>query len=96
MRREVVYARRTLRDLDRIHAWIVDETQDRAVADRFISQLLTACSTLETLPERFAVYPYARTWRMMPSGNYLVFFQVHPTTVLVAHIRHAAKRPFGG
>ncbi len=96
MRREVVYARRTLRDLDRIHAWIIDEAQDRVVADRFISQLLAACATLETLPERFAAYPYARTWRMMPFGNYLVFFQVHPATVLIGHIRHAAKRPFGG
>ena len=96
MRREVVYARRTLRDLERIHAWLVDEAQDAAVADRFISQLLTACSTLESLPERFAVYPYARTWRMMPFGNYLVFFQVHPGAVLIGHIRHAARRTFRG
>ena len=96
MKREVVYARRTLRDLDGIHTRLVDEAQDRAVADRFISQLLAACATLETFPERFAAYPYARTWRMMPFGNYLVFFQVHPTAVLIGHIRHAARRPFGG
>jgi plasmid stabilization system protein ParE len=82
--------------LDRIHAWLVDEAQDRAVADRFISQLLAACSTLETLPERFAVYPHATTWRMMPFGNYLVFFQIHSTVVLIGHIRHAARQPFGG
>ena len=96
MKREVVYARRTLRDLDRIHAWLIDEAQDRAVADRFISELLAVCAALETLPERFAAYPYARTWRMMPFGNYLVFFQVHPTAVLIGHIRHAARRPFRG
>ena len=96
MKRGIVYAPRTLRDLDRIHGWIGREAGDRAFTDRFTGQLLAACATLETLPERFAAYPYGRTWRMMPFGNYLVFVKVHATVVLIGHIRHAAKRPFGG
>jgi plasmid stabilization system protein ParE len=94
--RRIVYAPRTLRDLEEVHAYLVDEAQNRTVADRFLSRLLAACTTLQTLPERFAAYPYARTWRMMPFGDYLVFFQVHANTVLIGHVRHAARRPFGG
>lgn len=96
MTRRIVYAPRTLRDLEEVHAYLVDEAQNRTVADRFLSRLLAACTTLQTLPERFAAYPYARTWRMMPFGDYLVFFQVHANTVLIGHVRHAARRPFGG
>ena len=96
MTHRVVYAPRTVRDLEKVHAYLANETKDRTVADRFISQLLAACANLETLPERFAVYPYARTWRMMPFGDYLVFFQVHANTTLIGHVRHAARRPFGG
>ena len=96
MTSRIVYAPRALRDLENVHAYLADEAQNRAVADRFISRLLTACATLETLPERFAAYPYSKTWRMMPFGEYLVFFQVHANTVLVGHVRHAARRPFGG
>ncbi len=43
-----------------------------------------------------AAYPRARRWRMMPHGNYLMFFQVHGGEVRVGHIRHGAKRPFVG
>ena len=69
MTRRIVYAPRTLRDLEEVHAYLVDEAQNRTVADRFLSRLLAACTTLQTLPERFAAYPYARTWRMMPCGD---------------------------
>lgn len=89
----VVYSPRSRRDLEQVRDYLVAETNDLALANRFIEQLLDACDTLRTLPERFATYPHARRWKMMPVGNYLVFFQIHSDQVRVGHIRHAARRP---
>lgn len=76
----IIYAPRSRRDLEKIHSYLIAETSDRAVADRAIVQLLDAGDALEFLPERFATYPYARRWRMMPVGSYLVFFQIRDKT----------------
>jgi plasmid stabilization system protein ParE len=92
----VIYSPRSQRDLEKIHAWIADESGRSTIADRFIGQLLDACDSLAMLPQRFAVYPYARHWRMMPFGNYLVFFRIHEVEVRIGHVRHGAKRPFAG
>jgi plasmid stabilization system protein ParE len=92
----VRYAPRSQRDLEKIHAWIATDSNSSAVATRFLGELFEACNSLATLPERFAPYPYAKRWRMMPFGNYLVFFQVHEGEVRIGHIRHAARRSFGG
>jgi toxin ParE1/3/4 len=90
----VVYSPRSRRDLERIRDWIVGESQSLATAAKFIGSLFDACDSLGTLPERFAIYPRARLWRMMPHGNYLIFFKVHEGEVRIGHIRHGARKPF--
>ena len=80
----------------RIRAYIVQESKSDATADRFIARLLDDCDALHTLPERFPRYPFAPDWRMMPFGNYVVFFRIHESAVRIRHIRHAARRPFRG
>jgi len=74
MKYRVVYSPRSRQDLDRIRDYIASQSESPATADHFLAQLFDACHSLSTLPFRFAVYPYARRWRMMPFGNYLVFF----------------------
>ncbi|MBA3352982.1 MAG: type II toxin-antitoxin system RelE/ParE family toxin [Blastocatellia bacterium] len=92
----ILYAPRSRHDLEKIHSYLMAEATDRAVADRIILQLLDAGDSLKLLPERFAGYPYARRWRMMPVGNYLVFFRIHDEEVRIGHVRHGARRPFAG
>ncbi len=79
-----------------VRAYIIEESKSPETADRFLARLITATETLESLPERFPRYPYARDWRMMPYGNYLIFFRITEGTIRIGHIRHAAKRPFRG
>lgn len=79
-----------------IRAYLIEESKSVEVAERFLSRLIIASQTLDTLPERFTRYPYARDWRMMPFGNYLIFFRLTEETVRIGHIRHAAKGPFRG
>ena len=92
----IVYSPRSQRDLEKIRDWIAEKSGSPATATRFAGGLFDACDSLETLPGRFAAYPYSRRWRMMPFGTYLVFFQVHEDQVRIGHIRHGAKRPFAG
>jgi plasmid stabilization system protein ParE len=96
MKYRIVYSPRSRRDLDKIRRWIATESGSFTAAARFIAELFDACDSLRTLPERFAPYPRAIRWRMMPHGNYLVFFHLHEGEVRIGHIRHGARRPFGG
>ena len=96
MRFRAEYAPRSVRDLVRVRAYILKESKSEQAADRFIARVLGACDALHTLPERFPRYPFAPDWRMMPFGNYLVFFRIHKEAVRIGHIRHAARRPFRG
>lgn len=90
----VIYAPRSRRDLEKIHSYLAAEASDRAVADRAMVQVLEAGDGLRLLPERFSRYPYARRWRMMPVGSYLVFFQIQKDEVRIGHVRHGARQPF--
>ena len=92
----VEYAPRSARDLGKIRDCIIEESRSRETADRYLTRLLDACETLDSLPERFPRYPFAPDWRMMPFGNYLVFFRIRENAVRIGHIRHAARRPFRG
>jgi toxin ParE1/3/4 len=94
MKYRVLYSPRSRRDLEKIRDYIASQSGDPAIADQFLGKVFDACSTLGALPFRFAVYPYARRWRMMPFGNYLVFFKIEEREVRIGHVRHAAQRPF--
>ena len=89
----VVYSPRSRRDIERMRSYLATETADAELAKHFVEQLLEKCDTLRTLPDQFATYPHAPRWKMMPIGNYLVFFHVHENEVRIGHIRHAARRP---
>jgi plasmid stabilization system protein ParE len=82
--------------LGKIREWIDAESQNPLVATRFLSELFKACEELKVFPQRFAAYSFARRWRMMPFGNYLVFFTVAGDEVRVGHVRHAARTPLSG
>jgi plasmid stabilization system protein ParE len=65
----VVYSRRSQRDLDNIFEWVAQDSGEVETARRLIARILDGCDSLFSFPERFAVYPYARCWRMMPVSN---------------------------
>ena len=80
------YSPRSLRDLEKIRAYIAKER----------NSLLDECELLVVLPERYPVYRPESRWRMMPFGNYLIFFLRHGDELRIGHVRHAACRPFRG
>lgn len=96
MKYRVRYAPRSRRDLERIRDYLTAESKSLEIAQKWIATLLNACDALDTLPQRYPAYPYAKPWHMMPVGNYLVFFSVEGTDVHIGHVRHAARRPFAG
>ena len=90
----VRYSSRSLRDLERIRKYIEREAGDAEVANRFSTQLLKASAALADSPGRYPPYRYAFDWRVMPFGNYLIFFRVFGDDVLIGQFRHAARKPF--
>ena len=60
----VEHAPRSVRDLIAIRDYIIEESKSPETADRFLARLLSASETLDTFPERFPRYPYARDWRI--------------------------------
>lgn len=96
MTHRIVFSPRSRRDLENIRAYLAAESETPALAIGYLGRLLDACDSLKVLPARFAPYPYARSWRMMPFDYYLVFFQVQEGDVRIGHIRHGARRPFKG
>ncbi len=90
----VVYSRRAEQDLDVIHARVAEVSGEPAIARRLIARILGACDSLATFPMRFAVYVHAPRWRMMPIGNYLVFYRLAEDDVVIGHVRHAARALF--
>jgi toxin ParE1/3/4 len=94
MTHRVIYSRRAQRDLDTIYDHVAQDSGEPEIARRLIERMLDACDSLARFPERFATYAHAPRWRMIPIGNYLVFYRVADDAVLVGHVRHAARRYF--
>lgn len=90
----VVYSRRAERDLDTIYERVAQDSGEPEIARRLIERMLGACDSLATFPKRFAIYAHAPGWRMMPIGNYLVFYRVADDAIVIGHVRHAARAPF--
>ena len=94
MTHRVVYARRAQCDLDQIYERVAADSGAPEIARRLIERVLDAGDSLASFPERFATYAHAPHWRMMPIGNYLVFYRIAGDAVLIGHVRHAARQPF--
>ncbi len=92
----VDYSRRSQRDFDGIYKHVAEESGEAEMARRLIERMLDACDSLASFPERFATYTHAPRWRMMPIGNYLVFYRIIADVILIGHVRHAARAPFSG
>ena len=94
MTHRVVYSRRAQSDLDQIYQWVAEDSGELEVARRLIARMLDACDSLANFPDRFPIYAHAPRWRMMPIGNYLVFYRIDGEAILIGHVRHAARAPF--
>jgi plasmid stabilization system protein ParE len=94
MKYRVVYSGRVQRDLDTIYDHVAQESGEPEIARRLIERMLDACDSLASFPERFGTYAHAPRWRMMPIGNYLVFYRLADDAVLIGNVRHGARKPF--
>lgn len=78
------------RDLEHIGNRIARDDPARAVT--FIEEIQHACAGLTKFPERFPLVPgyEDRRVRHRAKGNYLIFYRVEPSTVVILHIVHGA------
>jgi len=90
----VVFSAPSGQDFSEIEAYVTRESASPDAARNLLSNLYLACLSLQDFPERFPFPIYNLRHRMMPVGNYLVFYEIAGDDVVILHIRHAARQPF--
>jgi plasmid stabilization system protein ParE len=85
-------------DIDSIEVYIALDSPSRALAWR--EMLLGRIESLDRMPRRCrrAVESrmLKRELRQMLFGEYRVLFTIRERTVVVLHVRHAARKPWSG
>lgn len=68
-------------------------------ADRWFDGCIAAIQSLQTLPLRGRIAPEAESFereiRQISYHSHRILYEVSGATVVVLHIRHAARRPLG-
>jgi plasmid stabilization system protein ParE len=68
--------------------------QARIWLEIFSPNRISPAFSLKDFPERFPSPSYNFHHRMMPVGNYLIFYEIAGDDVVILHIRHAPRIPF--
>ncbi|MDQ4087255.1 MAG: type II toxin-antitoxin system RelE/ParE family toxin [Pseudomonadota bacterium] len=78
------------RDMEAIGDWIARDNPERALG--FVRELRAACLALAEFPERFPLVPRFERHgiRHRVHGNYLIFYRVEGSDVIVLHVLHGA------
>ena len=89
---EVVFARRSERDLAKIVAYIASD--DPAAAVRFGELLIKKAETLADAPEMGPILPGKPSTRFLPVGAYLIIYRSDERRQVVRILRfwHSARR----
>ncbi len=90
MRYSVVVDRQARDDLVDIHAYIARDNPGAAA--RWIDELEEIIQSLADMPGRVPLRDDLRPgYRIMPIGNYLIFFRIIEQTVQVVRVIHGAR-----
>jgi toxin ParE1/3/4 len=87
---------RAERDLDRIWHHIASETSSIRIADRLIDSIVTHFALLARQPNagrsREDIDPGVRNF---PSGNYLIYYRVAKSHLVISRILHGKREQLG-
>src|SRR5690349_5565952 len=95
-RYRVIITPRALADLEEIHQYIAQDSEQNAAA--FVAKLINAFDSLEQFPQRYRVYSGKRKLseavRRMPVSPYLIYYRVQEKKQAadIITIRHGARR----
>lgn len=77
--------------LEEIGDYIAQDNPERAIT--FIQDMRERCRSLSAFPSRFPLVERFEQngIRKFAHGNYLIFFRIEGTTVVIVHVLHAAR-----
>jgi plasmid stabilization system protein ParE len=85
------------RDIAEAEEWIAADSH--AAAERWIDGLLAGFESLETMPARCPLAPentdHAEEIRQLIYQSHRVLFTIAERRVVILHVRHGARLPFG-
>lgn len=96
---KIIHGPDIAKELQNIHSFILQESEDVRLADRTLRAITSALLSLDTMPLRHRLYPddelEKREIRYLVSGSYVIFFAVNESdkTVRVHHILHGYQLP---
>lgn len=93
----IVYTEKARQDLHSIHDYIAYELLAPDTARRMTERIMRDIRTLESMPERNALYKeepwHSQGLRFLPVKNYLVFYVIGhgPDTVFIVRIMYGGR-----
>lgn len=88
---EIEYSAEADADLNLIYEYVAQSLTNTDAAKRILRMILTSIDSLSQLPERHANYPCpaesGRAYRYFPVENYLIFYEVVPSSQKVRIVR---------
>ena len=90
MKNKIHYSPESRRDLDDIWDYIVSELQNRSAAERVINRIMDAVDPLKNFAEMgtplSSIADVGTDYRLLVSGNYMVFFRVQGSDVYIDRV----------
>ncbi len=88
--RQCIFSEQAEADLTAIGLFIAEDNAQRALT--FLTELRQRCAEIIEFPEASRLREeFGRGIRVAPFRRYLIFYSVHPSFVLIEHIRHGAR-----
>ena len=88
---DIQYTNSAYQDLQGIYDYISDILLEPGIAIKQTDRIMGAIGSLENMPLRYRLYEHepwhSRGWRVMPVGNYLVFYLPDELRAVVDIIR---------
>ena len=95
MKNNIHYSAESRRDLDDIWDYIVSELQNRVAAERVVDRILDAVERLKDFAEMGAllssVADVGGDYRVLVSGNYMVFYRVNGSDVFIDRVLYGCR-----
>jgi toxin ParE1/3/4 len=94
---KLYWTQSALKNLDRIHRYILDQTLSEVIANRYVLKLIMRVEQLKIYPEsgqvELLLRKISQNSRYLIEGNYKIIYQVQNSSVIVTDVFHVKQNP---
>jgi toxin ParE1/3/4 len=94
---KLYWTQSALKNLDKIHRYILDQTLSEVIANRYVLKLIMRVEQLKIYPEsgqvELLLRKISQNSRYLIEGNYKIIYQVQNSSVIVTDVFHVKQNP---